>query len=425
MKLIKTILSSGVITFIRISAGFVSTKFIALFTGPAGVAVVGQFVNFVTIILTFANGAVSTGVTKYAAEYESDPIRLRTLFSSSIRISVFCSLLFGSLLFMFAEPICIWVLRDANYQNVVQVFGLTVGLYAINSLLLAILNGLKKIRQFTIVNTVGSIVGLIFTIVLVYFFRLQGALYAMVLAQSIICIFTCVIIYRSPWFSWSYFNDKLDVIMLKKLGAYALMAIVSAITLPLAQIILRNIIIKEVGLDSAGYWQGIMKISDGYLMVVTTGLSTYYLPKLSSLKNDHELKKEVNEGYKLLIPVLLGLSVCIYLARYFIIEILYSHNFLPMESLFFYQLLGDFFKLSAWILAYLMLSRAMTKAFIVSEVLFSIFYVILSYILVLVMGLKGVVVAFAINYACYWLFMIVYFRKLLFTGALKSVSPNQ
>ncbi len=44
-----------------------------------------------------------------------------------------------------------------------------------------------------------------------------------------------------------------------------------------------------------------------------------------------------------------------------IINILFSPQFLPMLYLFKYQLIGDVLKIGSWLLAYLMLAKAMTK----------------------------------------------------------------
>jgi PST family polysaccharide transporter len=93
---------------------------------------------------------------------------------------------------------------------------------------------------------------------------------------------------------------------------------------------------------------------------------------------------------------------------------LYSKEFEAMTQLFAFQLIGDFFKMAAWILAYLMLAKAMTKAFIITEVVFSISYVLLGYVCIHLFNLNGITIAFAINYFIYLIIMIALFRKLLF-----------
>ncbi len=416
MKLIKTSIFSGIITFIRIASGFVAGKVIAIFTGPSGVALIGAFSNFISIVLTFANGAINTGVVKYTAEFDENPDKLKSLFSTAFRISLYSSGTVGLILLLFASFFSNWIFASDLYCNPIRVLGTTIILYSLNSLLISILNGKKQIKDYTIVNTVGSFIGLVITVLLVYYYQLEGALYALVFSQTIIFFVTLYRITRSDWFSWQYFNQKIDKDVVKKLSHFSLMALASALTIPISQIILRNMLITNINLQSAGIWQGMMRVSDGYLMIITTALSTYYLPKLASLHSDKELKTEISQGYKLILPFVFVSCIAIYLLRFFIIKILYTPDFIDMSDLFFYQLFGDFFKIASWILAYLMLAKSMTKMYIVTEVISTLSYVILGYICVHFFGIKGMSLAFAINYFIYLIYMFYIFRELLIGG---------
>lgn len=414
MKLIKTTFFSGIVTLVRIASGFVASKVVAIYTGPSGVALIGAFSNLISMVLTFSNGAINTGVVKYTAEYENDNDRLKSLFSTSFKISLYCSVIVGSLLLFFASLFSKWIFTTEIYRNPIRVLGITIILYSLNSLMISILNGKKQIKTYTIVNSLGSIISLIFTLTLVYYFKLVGALYALVLSQSIVFFITAFLISKSDWFSADYFRQKIDKDIVKKLSHYSLMAIVSAMLIPVSQIVLRNMLIHSLGLQSAGVWQGMTRISDGYLMLLTTALATYYLPKLASLTTDQEVRKEILQGYKLILPVVLFSCVVIYLMRLFIIKLLYTADFLPMSDLFLYQLTGDFFKMAAWLLAYLMLAKSMTKMYILSEIGFTFFYILLSYILVNYFGLRGIAMAFAICYFGYFIVIGFIFRNLLF-----------
>ncbi|WP_316817966.1 O-antigen translocase [Pedobacter nyackensis] len=414
MKLVKTTFFSAIITFIRIASGFTASKVVAIFTGPSGVALIGAFANFITIVLTFANGAINTGVIKYTAEFDGDEAKLKRLFSTSFKISIYCSLIVGLILLILAPYCSAWIFASDLYSNAIHVLGLTIILYSLNSLLISILNGKKEIKVYTIVNTAGSLIGLLFTVILVYFYKINGALYALVLAQSIVFFVTLILIIKRPWFSWNYFNGKFDRVIGKQLGSYSLMAVVTALTAPVSQIVLRNMVISKVGINEAGYWQGMMRVSDGYLLIITTSLATYYLPKLSSLKTNLELRKEILSVYKIVLPVVLLGCMLIFFLRFFIIKLLYTDGFLAMENLFLWQLAGDFFKIASWILAYLMLAKAMTKMYIICEIGFSVLYVVLGYVLVDHFHLKGITIAFALNYFIFLMIMIFTFRRILF-----------
>ena len=405
----------------RIASGFISNKVVAIYTGPAGVALVGAFTNFILIVFTFANGAINTGIVKYTAEYSEDESRLKRLFSTAFKISVWCSVFVGIILLFFGNYLVSWVFTSPIFVMPVRVLGLTILLYSLNSLLISILNGKSELRAYTIVNSAATTVGLLFTIVLVYFYNIKGALYSLVLAQSVVFFISIALVMRSSWFSWDYFRQQFDKSTAIKLSRYSLMAIVTVFTVPLSQIILRNMLINRVGLDGAGYWQGLMRISDGYLMIVTTSLATYYLPVLASIKTKTGLRTEVLKVSRFVLPAVLIGGALIYFLRFFIIQLLYTARFLEMENLFVWQLTGDFFKVAGWLLSYIMLAKAVTKLYIITEICFTLSYIALGYWLVTLQQLPGVTMAFALNNAVYFMVMLFIFRKLLFTKRRKVV----
>jgi PST family polysaccharide transporter len=92
----------------------------------------------------------------------------------------------------------------------------------------------------------------------------------------------------------------------------------------------------------------------------------------------------------------------IYLLRDLIIGILFTHKFSEMRQLFGWEIAGDTLKIGSWILAYVMLGKAMVKLFILTEILFTLSYIGLCWVFIYQMGFVGVAVAYTINYAVYW-----------------------
>jgi O-antigen/teichoic acid export membrane protein len=309
--------------------------------------------------------------------------------------------------------------NNYEYVNVIRIFGCTVLFYSLNSLVISVLNGRKEIRKYTAVNLITSVVGLVLTLFLVYYFGIKGALYALVLSQSLVFFISISMVIKAKWLKWEYFKEKLSVKYAKLLSHYSLMAIVSSLTVPVAQIIIRNLLIDSHGINAAGTWQGMIRISDGYLYVVTTSISTYYLPKLASLQLVSDIRKEIYKGFKFFMPIVFASCIIVYLLRFFIIRTLYTVDFLPMDTLFLPQLAGDIFKIASWILSYLMLAKAMTKTFIATEIIFSTLYVSMAIYAVNIWGVKGASIAFAVNYFLYLVVMILIFKKVLIKPTTK------
>jgi PST family polysaccharide transporter len=412
MTLIKTSILTAISTIIKILSGFVINKIMAVYVGPNGIALVGHFRNFISIVTTFSNGAITQGVVKYTAEYQELEKKTK-IFSTSIIISLFCSIIIAIFVFAFRDYLSELILKDKTYSDVFAIFAITIFLFSLNSVFLSILNGQKEIKKYIAVNISSSLFSLFFTSFLVYKWHLHGALYAMVLNQSVIFFITLVFVIKSHWFRCKYFINWIDKDSFIKLIKFSLMAITSAIIVSGSQMIIRDYIGSNLGWNKAGYWQGIFYISEVYLVIVTTSLSVYYLPRLSEIKDKSELKKEIINGYKIIMPIVIFLAFMIFLLKDFIVLILFSEKFLPMIELFKWQLIGDVIKIASWLLSYLMLAKAMTKLFIISEIIFGSSWVILSIVCIKYFGLIGVTYAFSLNYFFYLIFVLIYFRKVL------------
>jgi polysaccharide transporter, PST family len=410
LTLIKTSILTAISTILTVITGFVINKVLAMYVGPSGLAVIGQLQNFMGIVTTFSNGAITSGVVKYTAEYQTIE-KKQKIFSTSIVVSLVCSFIISILLFTFSGYWSELILKDAGYSSVFVIFGITVFLFALNTVLMSILNGQKEIKKYVLVNISSSIFSLIFTTLLIMQLNLMGALYALVVNQSVIFFVTLGFVVKSSWFKIEYFKHGVDKESLLKLSKYSLMAITSALTVPVSHLIVRNYIGESLSWDDAGYWQGIWYISTMYLMVVTTSLSVYYLPKLSEIQENAELKREILNGYKIIMPIVVVMSLVMFLLKEYIILIAFSDKFMPMMELFAWQLVGDVIKIASWLLGYLLLAKAMTKIFIYTEVAFSVLFVLLSMYFIDTFGLVGITYAFSLNYFLYLMVMLFIFRK--------------
>jgi PST family polysaccharide transporter len=186
---------------------------------------------------------------------------------------------------------------------------------------------------------------------------------------------------------------------------------------PLGQLFIRNFITKHQSLSDAGLWEGVNRISTMYLMVLTTSFSVYYLPRLSGLKTDEEVRKEVFYVYKFMVPFLLVTLSLIFLCRTIIIHILFNERFLGMQDLFLYQLIGDFFKMGFWVLSFIFLARTMTKYYIAMEFVGTGLNVLVCWYFTSRFGALGATMGFALSNCIVFIIHLVIFRKLLLSHA--------
>lgn len=413
MNLVRTSVLSAISTAVKILTGFITNKVISIYLGPSGIALMGHFNNFSSIAVTFSN-SINTGAVKYIAEYGGEQEKQKKLLSTAFLIIAACSLLASVIVVSTSRMVSVNIFKSEEYVYIFVIFGISLVIFSLNSFFISVLNGYKEITKYIWINIASSFIGLLITIYLVVHWRLHGALLSFVVVQFAVFFLTVAFILKSDWFRLTNFLDGFDKGSFVKLSKFSLMIVISTFLAPIGQMIVRGHIIDNLSIDAAGYWQGVMRISDGYLSIVTMSLSVYYLPRLSEIKGDKELRKEIFDGYKLILPVVMLSIIIIYLSRDAIIEIFFTEKFRPMRELFAFQLMGDLFKISSWLLGYIIIARAMTRLFIYSEVIFIVSCTILSVLLINIFGLSGAVYAYAVNYLIYLVFVVILFRKIVF-----------
>lgn len=413
MNLFRTSVLNGVAVLIKTITMFVLNKILAVYLGPTGYAAIGQFQNFIQMVTTFAGSAINTAVVKYTAEYHEDETKQRAVWKTAGSIVFLFSLLFAILILFFQKQLALYIFQSLKYQTIFIWFAIFLIFFNFNTLFLAILNGKKEILKLVLANIAGSLFALVITGVLAIKLQLYGALIALSIYQSIAFIVTLILCHRADWFEFSSLLGKIDLGITKKFASFILMALVSAICVPLSQMLIRAYLTQEFSLAYAGYWEAMIRLSTVYLLLVTTTLGVYYLPRLSELNAIHEIKKEVYLGYKFIFPLAVVGGICVFILRDWIINLLFSPSFAPMQDLFLWQMMGDALKIGSWILAYLMLSKAMTKLYICTEIIFTVSIIALTYICTQVFGFEGVSIAHLINYGLYWIVISLFIFKQL------------
>jgi PST family polysaccharide transporter len=411
VNLVKTSALNGIAVLVKMLTLLGINKVLAVLVGPTGYALVGQFQNAVQMITTFSSGAINTGVTKYTAEESQNETFLQDLWRTASTIAISGALITASLVAIFSQNLSLYFLKNANLYSVFLWFAASLVFFVLNTLLLAILNGKKELKTYVIANIAGSILALLFTVVLTYYFGLTGALVALGTYQSVAFVLTLSLTARAPWFKKEIFFGKIDPAIARKLFHFTLMALTSAVCAPLSHIFIRNFIGSRLSWTEAGEWEAMWRLSSAYLMFYTSTLSVYFLPRLAELKNSVEVRTEIKQCLKIILPFLVIGSIAVYLLRDLVIKILFSSEFLGIDQLFALQLTGDTFKIISWILAYVMLAKGMTFDFIISEIIFSFSFYFLIVLLLPKYGLLSTAMAHLINYLAYLIFVYAALKR--------------
>lgn len=392
-----------------------TSKAIAVLIGVEGMALIGNMRSFFKAIQSFAVLGLYNGLVKYIAEFKNETIPLSKTLSTAYYLGFFTTIFLSLICYYNAETINKFLFSTHyNYTHVIKILAFALPFYALNMFSYSIMNGFSKYRILMIINIIGQILGLMVTLLLIYQNRLEGALIAVVIAPSLMFLITLVGIINRKSYVPLIKISNLDFDILKKFMPYMLMALVSIIAMPLIYIVIRNYIIDTVGITFAGYWEAMNRISDYYLMFVSSLMTLYVIPKFRDIETKKEFKIEIKNLYKSVLPVfVLGLLV-IYLLRSFIVQVVFSKAFQPVEDLFIWQLLGDLVKILAIVIAYQFIAKKMFMHFIVIEMFLAIVLYFSSVSLIDVYGVKGAVLGHFVSYVLYFGIVLLIFNSSLF-----------
>ena len=399
----------------KIIAGILTSKAIAIFIGVEGMALIGNLRNFLSAVQSFAILGFYNGLVKYIAEFKNDVLQLSKTLSTAYYLGFFSTILMSFFCYYNADSINVFLFSsNYNYAYVIKVLALALPFYSLNLFCFSIMNGFSKYRMLLVINIIGQILGLSITLLLIYQNNIDGALVSAVITPSLLLLMTLVAIFnqKSLVSSVKITNVSLDI--LKKFNPFAIMALVSAIALPLISIVIRNYIIDTVGIKQAGYWEAMNRISDYYLMFITSIMTLYILPRFNEIDNKKEFRKEVFNFYKSVIPIFGAGLILIYILRQYVVTLVFSDAFQPVEDLFFWQLLGDFIKVLSVVIAYQFIAKKMFWHFIIIEIFLVVIMYFSSVYLIDSFGVRGAVMGHFVSYLMHYGIILLIFGSSLF-----------
>jgi PST family polysaccharide transporter len=154
------------------------------------------------------------------------------------------------------------------------------------------------------------------------------------------------------------------------------------------------------------------RISAIYLLFLTTTFNFYLLPTFSKLSGT-QLKKEVFKIWFIVLPVILIIALTVYFLKDFVIVFLFSKEFLLINSLIAFHLLGDIIKINCWVLGNVLISKAKSKVFILFQIEWALAFSVFVFLFVKIYGFVGVSIAYFAAYLLHFILMNIYFRNLL------------
>ncbi|WP_413492746.1 lipid III flippase WzxE [Morganella psychrotolerans] len=402
-------------TLIKIGAGLLVVKLLALAYGPSGIGQAGNFRQLVTVLGVLSGAGIFNGVTKYIAEHHEDADKRRAILGTSSTIILIFSTLLAIVFLLFSAQISVLLFGHDSYREViVAVAFIQMGIGYANYFL-AILKGYRDASGNALAIVAGSLIGVAAYYLCLRLWGYGGALAGLALVPALIIFPALIIMLRRKRFPLSDLKPAWDRAIASHLGKFTLMALMTAVTLPVAYILMRNLLADRYSWDAVGMWVGVTSISDAYLQFITASFSVYLLPTLARLQEKTAIRREIIKSLKFVLPAVAVASFMVWLLRDFAIWLLFSDEFTGMRELFVWQLTGDVLKVGAYVFGYLVIAKAALRFYILTEVTQFALLTLSAYWLIPAHGAVGAAQAYMVTYIIYFLLccsvFLIYCRR--------------
>lgn len=405
----------GASTATRLAAALVAIKLIVLQTGAEGLGQIGFLMNVIAVLATISGGGILNGIIKRVAETKDNASELKPVIGTSVSVCIGWSIIVGGTLYIFAEPISYQIFRTDNRSEIFRWLAVGQIFMTCATLFNGYLSGHQDTSKYAILSAIGSLVGMLGIAFGVWFWGLTGAMFGLIwLNSSPGLVMLC-------WVCMTWTRKTLSVMKpswtkqeARTLFKFSLMLSVSAMTLPLTQLYIQQLIQNQSSWTSVGYWQAAVRYTDTATQFLAVLLTNYYLPKLAQVKDKHHLYCVLKEAYTFVVPTLAAFALFSILLSEKIIILLYSKELVPARELFIWQVAGTTFKFLAYIIGYIAVARASTWLYILAEVFQAALFCLFGMLLVPEFGVLGASVAYVLTYLIYFIicsFALIFFYR--------------
>jgi len=387
----------------QILVGIIKNKIIAVLLGPYGMGISGMITSTTDMVFSFSGLGLQTSAVRDVAQAHSsgNQDRINRTITVLRKLIWFTGLLGFIIVFVFAEQFSLLSFGNEEWTWGFRIVSITL---LINQLIVGqnvLLQGTFHYKYLAEVALISSVLGLILTVPLFYFWRIKAIVPAL-------CITALINLLISSHFSRKikYTRVKISTrevliegkIMISLGLAFALAGLINSGKVYIVRYFLEHLgTLETVGLYTAGY-----AIATQYIDVILQAMGTDYTPRLSSVADNVPLFIEtINRQSILLVTIVSPFIMLFVVFAPELIKLLYSSKFIPITGMITWMMFGMFFRAMSWSMSFSYAARGDARLFLVNEIIIGVISLPCFIIGYYVLGFLGIGIGFCLTYVFY------------------------
>lgn len=382
---------------VRLVCSFASVKLTAVYLGPAGLALIAQFNNFVSLCQGIIVTGLETATMRLSAEYGADVERRGRLLATVGKVGVGLGLPTALVLVVASPWLASWLLKDSAYGYVFVIGAIGMLAAILNSVLLAVLTTRGEISRVVASNILATIFGVLVFAPAAMRWGTQGGLYASSTIYMFSLLLTLIVLSRTTVLGLREFVGRFDRGEARRIAGFYPMLVFHAAMTPLSLILIREHVTSQLSLEAAGLWQACWRLSETYMIVVMMSVTTQFMARLGEVVNSPErLRAEVLRTLGASVGATAAMAVCIFVLREWVVRLIFSRAFMPVTELMPMQLIGDVLKMAGWTLGFVLVATVRSRWYVAIEVVVPLTFIFAARVLGPGMGVSGVTAAYVV-----------------------------
>ncbi len=388
----------GSASVVAMVTGIIRTKVFAVLLGPAGIGIYGALQAVQSLAISLADlGLTGAGAREIASARQQGRATNDVQY-----VLVRLALLFGSVV-----GIALWLFRNAlsslafgadEYAPLIAVLGIGVMTAALGGVASALLMGNHRVGALARARMFASVASTIAGVLCVYLFLESGLGWALISIPAFTFLFTWMMtgpLLVSPLVARAFW-ERPEVRTILTFGGAAFGATVVGMGV---QVIVRAVLIQFHGLAAAGEYQAAWGISMLYCGVVLAAIPADYFPRASALADDRlALGRAAVAQARTSVGVAGVLVMLVLLFAPFVIQVVYTADFVRAPAVLQWQVVGDPLRVVWWILSTTLLAAGAVRKFLFVEIFWNACYLAGVVVLPLYFGFEGTGMALPISF---------------------------
>ncbi len=411
MSLLRSSFHSLIQTAARLGLGLVNVKIAAIYLGPVGVGLYGQFWSLFGVFSGPLVAPIATVLTREIASIDDTEKRQR-LIGEALRLSFLIGLFITAVTIPFAGTISEWMFHSREYSLQVVFAALALLPVFFNTTFIATARGTRRLKSLTVSELLIALSGTISAVVMIPLWGVHGAFWSLASSAALASILLLIQYRNSGWLA-QLLSFKSDPNFKRNFLHFFASSIITATTIAVVPILLRNAIAEQLDLEHVGYWQAGTRLADLYFSVFSALFAMHFLPRFAEIHSRTEMRTELQRGGSRIIPVVAIGALAIYFLLDLLVPLLYTAQFLPLKQIMAWQLAGVVMQATAWYIRYVVVAKGHTWWVAATDIGFSLFWLGLSIILLPQFGLGAVSMAYFLRYVLDTLYSIVKCRQVI------------